>query len=89
MARGHVIVTLDDEDPLTTISLLIRVFKNVQHVSVSDEEHDLFEPDAAFSFWFFASCASAKRSGASSGNIANSRGMIAQIIATTDCLRCR
>jgi hypothetical protein len=47
MARGHVIVTLDDEDPLTTISLLIRVFKNVQHVSVSDEEHDLFEPDAA------------------------------------------
>jgi hypothetical protein len=43
----HVIVPLDDEDPLTAVSLLIRVFKDVQHVSLSDEEHDLFEPDAA------------------------------------------
>ena len=43
----HVVVTLDDEDPLTAVSLLIRVFQDVQHVSLSDKEHDLFEPDAA------------------------------------------
>ena len=36
-----------DEDPLTAIPLLIRVFQDVQHMSLSDEEHDLFEPDAA------------------------------------------
>ena len=48
--EGHevqVIVTLDDEDPLSAISLLVRVFQDVQRVSLSDEEHDLFEPDAA------------------------------------------
>jgi hypothetical protein len=28
----HVIVTLNDEDPLTAVSLLIRVFKDVHHV---------------------------------------------------------
>ena len=36
-----VIVALDDdEDPLAAITLLVRVFKDVQHVSLSDEEHD-------------------------------------------------
>src|ERR1700704_1431891 len=28
----YVIVTLNDEDPLTAVSLLIRVFKDVQHM---------------------------------------------------------
>jgi hypothetical protein len=32
-----------DEDPLTAISLLVRVFQDVQHVPLSEEEHDLFE----------------------------------------------
>jgi hypothetical protein len=45
----HVIVTLDDEDSLTAISLLIRVFKDVQHVPLSDEEHDLLEAEVAVS----------------------------------------
>jgi len=48
--EGHevdIVVTLDDEDPLAAVSLLVRVFQDVEHVPLSEEEHDLFEPDAA------------------------------------------
>ena len=44
-----IVVTLDDEDPLTAVSLLVRVLQDVQHVPLSDEEHDLLEADAAVS----------------------------------------
>jgi len=30
--------------------LWVRVFKDIQHVPLSDEEHDLFESDAAVDF---------------------------------------
>lgn len=55
MARKvHVVVTLDHEDALTAISLWVGLFKNIQHLSLSDEEHDLFEPDAAIGLQFLA-----------------------------------
>jgi hypothetical protein len=42
--EGHVIVTPDDEDPLTAVSLLVRVFQDVQHVPLSGGEGDVLEP---------------------------------------------
>jgi hypothetical protein len=54
--EGHevdIIVTLDDEDPLTAVSLPVRVLQDVQHVPLSDEEHDLFESDAAVGLQHF------------------------------------
>jgi hypothetical protein len=43
----HVVVTLYDEDPLTAVSFLVGVFKDVQRMSSFDEEDDFLEPDGS------------------------------------------
>ncbi len=45
--------TLDDEDPLAAVSLLVRVFQNVQEVPLLDQEHTFFKPDGPLGLQLF------------------------------------
>ena len=43
----HVIVALNDEDPLARVPVGIRVLQDVKQIPALDVEDDVLEPDAA------------------------------------------